>query len=161
MASAAAAPPPAKYHLLEYSYVADILEKRGPYRADHLAAANKQARGMRWTRVTAAARRRRGRAPASSRTLLRAALPARPAAAARTGAWGMAGIAPRPLLPSSRRAARARQPHALPLCRRRHSEQEAALARALTRRPHAASAALSFCASGARARARRRRRAGW
>jgi hypothetical protein len=46
MASAAAAPTPAKYHLLEYSYVPDILEKRGPYRADHLAAANKQARAV-------------------------------------------------------------------------------------------------------------------
>jgi hypothetical protein len=38
-ASAAAAP---TYKLLEYKYVPDILEKRGPYRADHLAGAQKK-----------------------------------------------------------------------------------------------------------------------
>lgn len=41
MAASASAPPP-KHHILEYTYVADILEKRGPYRADHIAAAKQQ-----------------------------------------------------------------------------------------------------------------------
>lgn len=35
----AASSDPPKYTLLTYDYVPDILEKRGPYRADHLAAA--------------------------------------------------------------------------------------------------------------------------
>ncbi|KAG2497806.1 hypothetical protein HYH03_004077 [Edaphochlamys debaryana] len=43
MASAAAAPPPTKYFLLEYKYVPDILEKRGPFRAAHIEGAKKQA----------------------------------------------------------------------------------------------------------------------
>jgi len=37
---AAAADPP-KYAILTYEYVPDILEKRGPYRAEHLASAQK------------------------------------------------------------------------------------------------------------------------
>eukprot|EP00873_Tetraselmis_striata_P001614 jgi/Tetstr1/421878/TSEL_012778.t1 len=40
MAAAAASDPP-KYAILTYDYVPDILEKRGPYRAEHLAAAQK------------------------------------------------------------------------------------------------------------------------
>uniref|UniRef100_A0A7S0WYM2 YCII-related domain-containing protein n=1 Tax=Chlamydomonas leiostraca TaxID=1034604 RepID=A0A7S0WYM2_9CHLO len=40
MASAAQAP---TYHILSYSYVKDILEKRGPYREAHLAAAQAKA----------------------------------------------------------------------------------------------------------------------
>eukprot|EP00798_Chlamydomonas_sp_ICE-L_P003451 gene3451-13509_t len=36
-----APPPPPKYSLLEYKYVSDILEKRGPYRDDHIAGAKK------------------------------------------------------------------------------------------------------------------------
>jgi len=40
---AAAADPP-KYTLLTYEYVPDILEKRGPYREGHLAAAFKKVR---------------------------------------------------------------------------------------------------------------------
>ncbi|KAL4451930.1 hypothetical protein ABPG75_007592 [Micractinium tetrahymenae] len=40
MASAA---PANSYMLLQYSYVPDILEKRGPYREGHLAGANKMA----------------------------------------------------------------------------------------------------------------------
>ncbi|KAL4423016.1 hypothetical protein ABPG77_005496 [Micractinium sp. CCAP 211/92] len=40
MASAA---PANSYTLLQYSYVPDILEKRGPYREQHLAGANKMA----------------------------------------------------------------------------------------------------------------------
>ena len=31
-----------KYHVLMMDYVPDILEKRGPYRADHLGAAQKK-----------------------------------------------------------------------------------------------------------------------
>lgn len=38
MAAAAAGP---KYYLLNYTYVPDILEKRGPYREAHLAGAKK------------------------------------------------------------------------------------------------------------------------
>ena len=41
-ASAAADPP--KYTLLTYEYVPDILEKRGPYREGHLAAAFQKVR---------------------------------------------------------------------------------------------------------------------
>lgn len=40
MASAAASN---SYHVLQYQYVPDILEKRGPYREAHLAGANKMA----------------------------------------------------------------------------------------------------------------------
>jgi hypothetical protein len=29
------------YHVLQYTYVPDILEKRGPYRAEHLEGAKK------------------------------------------------------------------------------------------------------------------------
>lgn len=43
MAAAAASDPP-KYAILTYDYVPDILEKRGPYRAEHLAAAQKLVR---------------------------------------------------------------------------------------------------------------------
>jgi uncharacterized protein YciI len=32
-----------EYHVLQYSYVPDILEKRGPYRAEHLEGARKMA----------------------------------------------------------------------------------------------------------------------
>lgn len=39
---ASAAPAPAKYHLLQYSYVSDILERRGPFRAAHLEGAKKK-----------------------------------------------------------------------------------------------------------------------
>jgi len=39
MATAAAAGP--KYYLLNYTYVPDIVEKRGPYREAHLAGAKK------------------------------------------------------------------------------------------------------------------------
>lgn len=46
-AQAASAPPPPKFHLLEYKYVPDILEKRGPYRADHIAGAKAKARNCR------------------------------------------------------------------------------------------------------------------
>jgi uncharacterized protein YciI len=42
VASAAAPPPPPKCYLLTYKYVADILERRGPYREAHLAAASAQ-----------------------------------------------------------------------------------------------------------------------
>jgi uncharacterized protein YciI len=35
-------PPPTTFTLLSYAYVPDILEKRGPYRADHIAAAKAQ-----------------------------------------------------------------------------------------------------------------------
>jgi uncharacterized protein YciI len=48
VASSAAAPPPPspsgppKCFLLTYKYVADILERRGPYREAHLAAASAQ-----------------------------------------------------------------------------------------------------------------------
>uniref|UniRef100_A0A7S0VPA4 YCII-related domain-containing protein n=1 Tax=Polytomella parva TaxID=51329 RepID=A0A7S0VPA4_9CHLO len=31
---------PNKYHILQYKYVPDILEKRGPYREEHLGFAN-------------------------------------------------------------------------------------------------------------------------
>jgi uncharacterized protein len=31
------------YHVLQYNYVSDILERRGPYRAAHLEGANKMA----------------------------------------------------------------------------------------------------------------------
>jgi uncharacterized protein YciI len=40
MAAAAAAPGP-KYYLLNYTYVPDIVEKRGPFREAHLAGAKK------------------------------------------------------------------------------------------------------------------------
>lgn len=54
--AAAAAPPGAawlqasaaasnSYHVLQYQYVPDILEKRGPYREAHLAGANKMVGG--------------------------------------------------------------------------------------------------------------------
>lgn len=36
---ASAAMPPARYHILTYQYVPDIVEKRGPYREAHIAAA--------------------------------------------------------------------------------------------------------------------------
>ena len=36
---ASAPPPPPTFSLLSYAYVPDILEKRGPYRAEHIAAA--------------------------------------------------------------------------------------------------------------------------
>ena len=39
-----ATPAPAKHYILEYKYVADILEKRGPYRNDHIAGAKAQVR---------------------------------------------------------------------------------------------------------------------
>lgn len=44
MASAAASGPaaPPKHLLLNYTYVPDILEKRGPYREAHLAGAQKK-----------------------------------------------------------------------------------------------------------------------
>eukprot|EP00882_Tetradesmus_deserticola_P010557 GHRQ01011152.1.p1 GENE.GHRQ01011152.1~~GHRQ01011152.1.p1 ORF type:complete len:140 (+),score=44.32 GHRQ01011152.1:116-535(+) len=42
MASAAGAAAGPKYFILNYTYVPDILEKRGPYREAHLAGANKQ-----------------------------------------------------------------------------------------------------------------------
>jgi len=32
------------YHVLQYTYVPDILEKRGPYRAEHLEGAKKMVR---------------------------------------------------------------------------------------------------------------------
>jgi hypothetical protein len=41
-ASSVDPPPPPRYHLLQYSYVPDILEKRGPHRAAHIEGA-KQA----------------------------------------------------------------------------------------------------------------------
>ncbi|GAX75389.1 hypothetical protein CEUSTIGMA_g2833.t1 [Chlamydomonas eustigma] len=34
---------PSKYHLLQYSYVPDILERRGPFRAEHIAGAKREA----------------------------------------------------------------------------------------------------------------------
>lgn len=42
MASAAAAPQGPKYFILNYTYVPDILERRGPYREQHLAGAKQQ-----------------------------------------------------------------------------------------------------------------------
>lgn len=41
----ASAAPASSYMLLQYSYVPDILEKRGPYREQHLAGANKMVGG--------------------------------------------------------------------------------------------------------------------
>ena len=41
-ASSVDPPPPPRYHLLQYSYVPDLLEKRGPHRAAHIEGA-KQA----------------------------------------------------------------------------------------------------------------------
>ncbi|MEW5303336.1 MAG: hypothetical protein WDW36_006038 [Sanguina aurantia] len=40
---ATASTPPVKYHMLEYKYVSDILERRGPFRAAHIAGAKAQA----------------------------------------------------------------------------------------------------------------------
>lgn len=48
---ASASAPAPSYHILQYSYVADILEKRGPYRADHLGAANKMVRRVELSRA--------------------------------------------------------------------------------------------------------------
>lgn len=42
MATQAGAPAGPKYYILNYKYVSDILEKRGPHREAHLGAANKQ-----------------------------------------------------------------------------------------------------------------------
>ncbi|KAK9815872.1 hypothetical protein WJX72_011037 [[Myrmecia] bisecta] len=42
-AMAAAGTPQTSFHILHYEYVSDILEKRGPHREAHLAAARKQA----------------------------------------------------------------------------------------------------------------------
>ncbi|GBF96020.1 hypothetical protein Rsub_08835 [Raphidocelis subcapitata] len=39
MAASGAVPPPPKYWVLRYEYVADILERRGPYREAHLRGA--------------------------------------------------------------------------------------------------------------------------
>jgi len=42
--TSSSAAPEAKFYLLSYDYVPDILEKRGPYRAGHLAAAQELER---------------------------------------------------------------------------------------------------------------------
>lgn len=42
MAAQAGAPAGPKYYILNYKYVPDILEKRGPFREAHLGAANKK-----------------------------------------------------------------------------------------------------------------------
>lgn len=48
----AAAPAP-KYHILEYKYVSDILEKRTPYRAAHIDGAKKQVGAAPFTLLNA------------------------------------------------------------------------------------------------------------
>ena len=63
--AATAAPPPCRllllqatassnsYHVLQYKYVGDILEKRGPFREQHLAGAHKMASAPRVDAVDA------------------------------------------------------------------------------------------------------------
>lgn len=45
----ASAAPANSYMLLQYKYVPDILEKRGPFREQHLAGANKMVRSSTWS----------------------------------------------------------------------------------------------------------------
>jgi hypothetical protein len=62
--AASAAGPASSYFVLRYDYVADILEKRGPYREAHLKGAQDKAR--RGGASRAAGRRGRRRAPAAA-----------------------------------------------------------------------------------------------